>query len=134
MRRCIFVGSICYVHISKSSRTKLDPKARRCIIVGYDEHKKGWRCMDPQTQKVFTSRDVVFDEVSLHQPDSNEKSDKIELEPFFDSADNNSSNSVEENAHQEEVIEARMRRSSRQRRQPTHLTNYEVQLNHCYVV
>ncbi|XP_016498615.1 uncharacterized protein LOC107817324 [Nicotiana tabacum] len=34
-------GSICYVHISDSQRSKLDAKARKCIFVGYDERKKG---------------------------------------------------------------------------------------------
>ncbi|KAF7841355.1 retrovirus-related pol polyprotein from transposon tnt 1-94 [Senna tora] len=57
-------GSICYVHVPKGNRTKLDPKARKCVFVGYDSYRKGWRCMDPKTKKFTTSRDVVFDEVS----------------------------------------------------------------------
>ncbi|KAK3014564.1 hypothetical protein RJ639_010178 [Escallonia herrerae] len=57
-------GSICYVHIPKSNRTKLDPKAKKCIFVAYDSRRKGWRCMNPETKKFLTSRDVVFDEVS----------------------------------------------------------------------
>ncbi|XP_071719575.1 uncharacterized protein [Rutidosis leptorrhynchoides] len=34
-------GSICYVHVPKANRTKLDPKAQKCIFVGYDSYKKG---------------------------------------------------------------------------------------------
>ena len=34
-------GSVCYVHVSKSNRTKLDPRARQCIFIGYDTHRKG---------------------------------------------------------------------------------------------
>ena len=59
-------GSACYVHIPKYNRTKLDPKAKKCIFVGYDSCRKGWKCMDPETQKFVTSRDVVFDEVSSY--------------------------------------------------------------------
>ncbi|KAK4381915.1 Retrovirus-related Pol polyprotein from transposon TNT 1-94 [Sesamum angolense] len=57
-------GSICYVHVPKNNRTKLDAKAKKCIFVGYDTCRKEWRCMDPTTKKSITSRDVVFDEIS----------------------------------------------------------------------
>ncbi|KAG6499797.1 hypothetical protein ZIOFF_039589 [Zingiber officinale] len=59
-------GSICYVHVSDSQRSKLDAKAIKCIFVGYDEQRKGWRCMDPTTNKCVVSRDVIFDEISSH--------------------------------------------------------------------
>ncbi|RWR74934.1 Integrase, catalytic core [Cinnamomum micranthum f. kanehirae] len=75
-------GSDCYVHISKTIRTKLDPRARRCIFVGYDAHRKGWKCMDPETKKVDVSRDVVFDEVSSLQIDT--KRGTIDFSPFPD--------------------------------------------------
>ena len=35
-----------YVHISKPQRSKLDPRARNCILVGYAEFQKGYRCYD----------------------------------------------------------------------------------------
>jgi len=54
-------GFICYVHIPDSQRSKLDPKARKCIFVGYDERKKGWKCMDLKTHRFVVSRDVGFD-------------------------------------------------------------------------
>lgn len=45
-------------------RTKLEKKAIRCIFTGYDEQKKGWRCIDPTTNKAYVSPHVVFDEAS----------------------------------------------------------------------
>ncbi|KAG8370120.1 hypothetical protein BUALT_Bualt14G0084400 [Buddleja alternifolia] len=70
----LFVLSASEAYVEKTSRnnsaalwharTKLDPKAKRCVFVGYDHHRKGWRCMDPENKKFTTSRDVVFDEVS----------------------------------------------------------------------
>jgi len=66
MKHLRVFGSICYVHIPDSQRSKLDAKARKCIFVGYDERKKGWKCMDPKTHLFVVSRDVIFDEVSLY--------------------------------------------------------------------
>lgn len=49
-------GSVCYVHIQDKFRTKMDAKATKCVFVGYDPNRKGWRYMDPETHKVVTSR------------------------------------------------------------------------------
>jgi len=59
-------GSICYVHVPDAKRTKLDAKAHKYIFIGYNERKKGWKCMDLETHKFIVSRDVVFDEVSSY--------------------------------------------------------------------
>ncbi|XP_022023791.1 uncharacterized protein LOC110924058 [Helianthus annuus] len=45
-------------------RQKLDKKAVRCIFVGYDEERKGWKCCDSNTGKCLVLRHVVFDENS----------------------------------------------------------------------
>jgi hypothetical protein len=45
-------GSICYVHVPDAKRTKLDAKAQKCIFIGYDERKKGWKCMEPETHEI----------------------------------------------------------------------------------
>jgi transposase InsO family protein len=57
-------GCICYVFVPDHLRSKFDKKAIRCIFVGYDDARKGWRCCDPTTGKCHTSRNVVFDEAS----------------------------------------------------------------------
>ncbi|XP_057529974.1 uncharacterized protein LOC130808527 [Amaranthus tricolor] len=41
-------------------RNKLEPKAVKCVFVGYGRHQKGYRCYDPQTQKVYTTMDCEF--------------------------------------------------------------------------
>jgi hypothetical protein len=48
-----------------AKRTKLDAKAKKCIFIGYDQRKNGWKCMDPETYKFFVSRDVIFDEGAI---------------------------------------------------------------------
>lgn len=57
-------GCVCYVFVPDHLRTKFDKKAIRCIFVGYDFARKGWRCCDPTTGRIHTSRNVVFDEAS----------------------------------------------------------------------
>ena len=55
-------GCQAYAHIPKDERHKFDPKAKRCIFLGYGENTKGYRLYDIVKKKVIISRDVVFDE------------------------------------------------------------------------
>ena len=57
-------GCVCYVFVLGHLRSKMDKKALRCIFIGYDSQRKGWRCCDPTTGKCYTSRNLVFDEAS----------------------------------------------------------------------
>ena len=57
-------GCIAYVHVPDELRTKLNPKAKKCIFIGYSLEQKGYRCYNPITQKLRVSKDVVFDEMS----------------------------------------------------------------------
>jgi hypothetical protein len=56
-------GCIAYVHVPDEKRSKLDPKAKKCIFIGYSLEQKGYSCFNPSTQKLQVSRDVVFDEM-----------------------------------------------------------------------
>ena len=51
-----------YVHVLKEKRRKLDTKAEKCILVGYYDDQKGYKCYNPRTKQARVSRDVVFDE------------------------------------------------------------------------
>jgi len=62
-------GCIAYVHVLDEKRSKLDPKAEKCIFIGYSLEQKRYRCSNPSTRKLQVSRDVVFDEmVSWYPP------------------------------------------------------------------
>jgi len=47
------------------NRHKLDPKARKCIFLGFKQGTKGYVVMDIQTREVFISRNVIFYESSF---------------------------------------------------------------------
>eukprot|EP00253_Pinus_taeda_P033382 PITA_33382 len=55
-------GSNDYAHIPKADRKKLDPKALKCIFVGYGTEFKAYKLLNPVTHKVFASKDVIFHE------------------------------------------------------------------------
>jgi hypothetical protein len=57
-------GCIAYVHVPDEKRSKLDPKAKKCIFTGYSSEQKGYRCFNPSIRKLQVSIDVVFDEMA----------------------------------------------------------------------
>ena len=59
---------------------KLEPRAKKCVFLGYTDGIKGFRLWDPSTSRIITSRDVTFNEsVFLHVESSNKvASEKVE--------------------------------------------------------
>ena len=55
-------GSSIFVHISKTSRTKLEPHSEICILLSFDEDVKAYHYYKPSTKKLFISQDVHIDE------------------------------------------------------------------------
>lgn len=53
-------GTKAMVHVPDQLRKKWDAKSKECILIGIDEHTKGYRLYDVDKRKVFTSRNVVF--------------------------------------------------------------------------
>ena len=53
-------GCRAFAHVPKEERSKLDDKTRQCIFLGYGDAEFGYRLWDPEKQKVFRSKDVVF--------------------------------------------------------------------------
>ena len=57
-------GCPAYMHVNEG---KLEPRAKKCIFLGYASGVKGYRlyCPDPNSPKFVISRDVTFDETSM---------------------------------------------------------------------
>lgn len=58
---CMF-GCLMYLMYNFQERTKLDPKSKKCIFLGYANNVKLW---DPIVLKVIIRRDVAFVENKL---------------------------------------------------------------------
>ncbi|KAK3880875.1 hypothetical protein Pcinc_014673 [Petrolisthes cinctipes] len=56
------LGCVCYAHVPKDERRKLDPKSVKCIFLGYGSEVKGYRLFDLEKKRILNSRDVTFDE------------------------------------------------------------------------
>src|SRR5262249_8121105 len=52
--------STCFIRDVRSHITKLDPKALKCVFLGYSRLQKGYRCYSPDLNKYVVSTDVVF--------------------------------------------------------------------------
>lgn len=53
-------GCTVFVRIPNNTRSKLDPRAEKCVFIGYASNKKGYKCYNPQTRKMYVSMDVSF--------------------------------------------------------------------------
>ncbi|XP_042988400.1 uncharacterized protein LOC122316031 isoform X3 [Carya illinoinensis] len=53
-------GCVCYVHNLGPGFDKLDPRATKCLFVGYSQTQKGYRCYSPALRRYFTIADVIF--------------------------------------------------------------------------
>ncbi|KAI3816802.1 hypothetical protein L1987_16507 [Smallanthus sonchifolius] len=106
-------GCVCYVFVPNHLRHKLEKRAVRCIFVGYDAEKKGWRCCDPNNGRIYVSRHVIFDENSAWWsensqmlPDSQELKEDLEsanVQLSIGSHDDTESEPVESSSPENEV-------------------------------
>ncbi|KAJ0392071.1 hypothetical protein ATCC90586_011078 [Pythium insidiosum] len=61
------IGSKGFAHIDKSKRGKLEPKAFRCMLLGYSEVTKGYRVWNMDANKLEVVRSVVLQEIEQPQ-------------------------------------------------------------------
>ncbi|KAA0032161.1 Gag-Pol [Cucumis melo var. makuwa] len=62
---------VVYVMYNSQETTKLDPKSRRCLLLGYADGVKGYRLWYPIIHKVIISRDAIFMEDNKQVADNN---------------------------------------------------------------
>nr|GEY17382.1 hypothetical protein [Tanacetum cinerariifolium] len=55
-------GCLANVHIPKQQRTKLDDRSVECVFLGFIDESKACKLLNPKTNKIIVSRDVIFQE------------------------------------------------------------------------
>ena len=65
------IECIAYVYVNKKLHMKLDAKSTKYILVGYRADYKAYHVWNPQINKVFYSRNVIFNETHIEIKDDN---------------------------------------------------------------
>lgn len=78
-------GCTAFVHVHEHQRSKLDPRAVRTVFVGYSPTQKGYKCVCPQTKKVFVSSDVTFFENTPYFSSASIQGEKTNESNFWNS-------------------------------------------------
>lgn len=55
-------GCACYPNLRRYNTHKLEPRTRECIFIGYPPNSKAYLCLYQYTNRVYTSRHVLFNE------------------------------------------------------------------------
>ena len=55
-------GCACWPYLHSYNNHKMDFRSTRCIFLGYSLNHKGYKCLDPTTNRIYIARNVVFDE------------------------------------------------------------------------
>ncbi|WVZ91577.1 hypothetical protein U9M48_037728 [Paspalum notatum var. saurae] len=81
-------GCTAYAHFDNG---KLEPRAIKCIFLGYQSGVKGYKLWNPQTQKVVLSRNVIFNETAMlsdnlssDAPIEGQQKSSVQVEHFID--------------------------------------------------
>ena len=122
-------GCTAYMQIPKELRKRWDAKSKRCIFIGFCVSSNGYRLWDPESRRVYLSRDVIFLEQDfdgrvkrLKEQSASKGSSEILSENYEEEAEDRSNDgNNDENSVAEEVLvhsKGDLRRSEKARRPP----------------
>jgi hypothetical protein len=75
-------GCACYPNMSATAPHKLAPRSASCVLLGYSDHHKGYRCHDLSTNRLVITRHVVFDEAVFPFAASPHPTDSLDFLPL----------------------------------------------------
>lgn len=113
-------GCVCYAHVPKETRHKLDEVSEKCIFVGYSSKSKGYRLYNLQKNKVIISRDVLLDEKMSY--DWKEKDIQVVVNPLHEEKEN------QENEAENEIPEEDHSPTSPQSSHLAQILHLQIQL------
>ena len=68
-------GCLYYPHLLSYSLYKLNTRSEKCIFLGYSSIHLGYKCLSLSSNKLFISRDVIFEESIFPYPHSSTSSE-----------------------------------------------------------
>ncbi|KAL2242589.1 UNVERIFIED_CONTAM: Retrovirus-related Pol polyprotein from transposon RE1 [Sesamum indicum] len=68
-------GCLCFAANVNPFKRKFEPRAVRCIFLGYAQGRKGYKVMSLDTNEIFVTRDIIFHEQNF--PFHKEKHDDV---------------------------------------------------------
>lgn len=72
-------GCRVFPYLRNYSTNKLAPRSISCVFIGYSSQYKGYRCLDPSSNRIYTTCHAVFDEQNFPFSDITSKSDQATL-------------------------------------------------------
>ena len=120
-------GCSAYIHIPNDERNKLDPKAKKCIFLGYGATRKGYHLYSQKSSKIIHSRNVVFNELTREYESEGEPQQipLIEMENFteedsekLESEGKTGDNEGPEHTRESDSVPVQQRVSTRERQRP----------------
>ncbi|GJZ71781.1 gag-pol polyprotein, partial [Tanacetum coccineum] len=129
-------GSPVYVMYNSQKTTKLDPKSKKCLFLGYANGVKGYHLWDSTAYKVVVSRDVVFMDDKIQENEEGDSTTKettsIQMENKFQSNDSFEAVPQNEVNVTTESQTPMTRTSDRERRRPGWQSDYVMESNVSY--
>ena len=58
-------GCLCFPWLTPYNTSKLEPKSKPCVFLGYCTQQSAYKCLDPKTNRIYISRHVTFDETTF---------------------------------------------------------------------
>jgi hypothetical protein len=55
-------GCACWPNLRPYNTHKLAFHSKRCVFLGYNNQRKGYKCLEPSSRRAYISCDVIFDE------------------------------------------------------------------------
>ena len=74
-------GCVAFVHNVPENLGTLEPRATKCMFLGYSMSHKGYRCYCPSSRKLFISRDVSFNETIPFYATTGQQEEQMSILP-----------------------------------------------------
>jgi len=80
-------GYLCFASTLENNRTKLEPRSKKCVFLGYKSGIKGYVLLHTKNKEIFINRNVIFYENIFSYKSSNDTSNINQINDTQNSTD-----------------------------------------------